>query len=142
MPASLNSLDCNIVKPVKFLKATGHSCRLASGRPPSPCGYPPLVNVSALITNVSLLSLPPDRSPDFGAEIARAKPKVVKLLLRVCHGGNCRENASLPATRYDLRTGRCLDALAAITFRIGYNATQGIRYASVDLQLINATAGI
>ena len=47
----------------------------------------------------------------------------------------------LPVTGYEERSGRCIDALAAITYRIAFNATLGIRSAYVDLNYVNATAG-
>ena len=135
----MNSLECNVAKPVKFLQATHHSCRLASGRPADPCGAASF-NVSGLMTNVSVLSLPPDRWPDATGEPAGDEPKVA-LQRRICHLDDCRADAPMPVAGYDAGTGVCLNTPATITFRMGYNATQGIRYAWIDIRFVNATAG-
>ena len=121
----MNSASCNVLNRVNFLEQTSATCNIGDR-------CKPVVNFVELFGNVSVFRLPP-RSVKIGGDLKWTD--LVPIVIRICEGNatNCRTDLPIP---------KCLTGLESVTFRVGINGTQGIRYILADLLFQNGSAPV
>ena len=131
LPRSLNSASCNIAKTVGFLQTETYQCNLPGGR----CNA--TIRIEEWLTNLTVFRLPSYSVYSNGNSSVRwgDLDKLAPVVVRICQTDlECRTDVPAPKPS-------CRNSLEAVTLRIGFNGTEGIRFVLADLLYTAKTSG-
>ncbi|XP_057376164.1 tectonic-1-like [Daphnia carinata] len=126
LPHSLNSAMCNIAKEVTFLQSDDHYQCILPGK--DQCN--PNMRLEQWLSRLAVFRLP-SHSASAGNSNSSIRwgdtDKLAPVIIRICDpNSGCRSDLPAPEPS-------CQNSLTAVTLRISYNGTEGIRSVLVDL---------
>ncbi|KAK4008377.1 hypothetical protein OUZ56_013519 [Daphnia magna] len=126
LPYSLNSATCNIAKEVTFLQSDDHYQCILPGE--DRCN--PNIRLEQRMSHLAVFRLP-SYSASAGYSNSSIRwgdmDKLAPIIIRICDSDSgCRSDLPAPEPS-------CQNSLTAVTLRISYNGTEGIRSVLVDL---------